>query len=303
MTDSDNSVEVAPGQGRPVRVGRRRLMLGAAAGAATAVGLVAAAGPAEAGQSPSADSPVELGKSNKATATTSVTTTAGNGLQGISSAGGGFAGVAGRDNTSGPVGVSGTSTNGTGVTGSSTAGSGVIGTTSATFSGELAGVVGQSTASDGVGVFGHGDIGVFGSTSTNGSTAVSALDESPEGGVGVAASSDHGTALVASGNAEVTGTLTKGGGSFKIDHSLDPARKYLYHSFVESPDMMNVYNGNVTLDAAGKATVKLPEWFEVLNRDAARNGLGPAHRCQIRTWAALPPTMSAAAAGRQRLCP
>jgi|SRR6516162_9903462 len=28
---------------------------------------------------------------------------------------------------------------------------------------------------------------------------------------------------------------------FKIDHPLDPAHKYLYDSFVESPDMMNIY--------------------------------------------------------------
>jgi len=70
-----------------------------------------------------------------------------------------------------------------------------------------------------------------------------------------------------SGNLAVTGTLTKGAGSFKIDHPLDPERKYLSHSFVESPDMMNVYNGNVTLDADGRATVELPEYFEALNRD------------------------------------
>jgi hypothetical protein len=70
-----------------------------------------------------------------------------------------------------------------------------------------------------------------------------------------------------SGNARVTGTLSKGGGSFQIDHPLDPENKYLYHSFVESPDMMNVYNGNVVLDGAGEARIELPEWFEVLNRD------------------------------------
>ncbi len=64
------------------------------------------------------------------------------------------------------------------------------------------------------------------------------------------------------GNVHVAGTLTKNAGSFKIDHPLDPGRKYLSHSFVESPDMMNVYNGNVTLDANGRATVKLPEYFE-----------------------------------------
>jgi trimeric autotransporter adhesin len=61
--------------------------------------------------------------------------------------------------------------------------------------------------------------------------------------------------------------LTKSGGSFKIDHPLDPAHKYLQHSFVESPDMKNIYDGDVVLDADGKATVSLPEWFQALNRD------------------------------------
>jgi hypothetical protein len=72
---------------------------------------------------------------------------------------------------------------------------------------------------------------------------------------------------VTSGNVDVLGTLSKGGGSFKIDHPLDPANKYLYHSFVESPDMKNMYDGNVTTDDAGLATVTLPNWFETLNRD------------------------------------
>jgi hypothetical protein len=69
------------------------------------------------------------------------------------------------------------------------------------------------------------------------------------------------------GNALFAGNVSKGGGSFKIDHPLDPANKYLYHSFVESPDMMNIYNGNVVLDARGEAVVELPAWFEALNRD------------------------------------
>ncbi|MCH9025108.1 MAG: hypothetical protein IH931_07215, partial [candidate division Zixibacteria bacterium] len=69
------------------------------------------------------------------------------------------------------------------------------------------------------------------------------------------------------GNVNVTGTLSKGGGSFRIDHPLDPENKYLQHSFVESPDMMNVYNGNVVLDANGDATVNMPDYFEVLNKD------------------------------------
>jgi hypothetical protein len=70
-----------------------------------------------------------------------------------------------------------------------------------------------------------------------------------------------------SGNVHVNGTFSKSAGSFKIDHPLDPENQYLSHSFVESPDMMNVYNGNITTDANGEAIVLLPDYFEALNRD------------------------------------
>jgi hypothetical protein len=69
------------------------------------------------------------------------------------------------------------------------------------------------------------------------------------------------------GDVFITGNLSKSGGSFQIDHPLDPANKFLYHSFVESPDMMNVYNGNIVTNARGLATVTLPDYFEALNRD------------------------------------
>jgi hypothetical protein len=65
----------------------------------------------------------------------------------------------------------------------------------------------------------------------------------------------------------VNGTLYKGAGAFRIDNPLDPAHSYLQHSFVESPQMMNVYNGNITTDAKGFATVHFPKWFQVLNKD------------------------------------
>ncbi len=78
-----------------------------------------------------------------------------------------------------------------------------------------------------------------------------------------------GSALVldTSGNLAIASNMSKAGGSFKIDHPLNPSGKYLYHSFVESPDMMNIYNGTAILDAKGKAAVTLPDWFEALNRD------------------------------------
>lgn len=69
------------------------------------------------------------------------------------------------------------------------------------------------------------------------------------------------------GDGYFSGTLTKGGGAFKIDHPLDPENKYLYHSFVESPDMKNVYDGVVILDGSGEITVTMPNWFNALNKD------------------------------------
>ena len=70
-----------------------------------------------------------------------------------------------------------------------------------------------------------------------------------------------------SGNVDIVGALYKSANFFKIDHPLDPENKYLIHSVLESPDMMNVYNGNVVTDGKGDATVSLPSYFLALNRD------------------------------------
>ncbi|MDD5504079.1 MAG: hypothetical protein PHV77_02050 [Candidatus Omnitrophica bacterium] len=75
------------------------------------------------------------------------------------------------------------------------------------------------------------------------------------------------TTLIRNGNMQVTGTLTKTAGSFLIDHPLDPENKILRHSFVESPDMKNIYDGTITLDKNGEAVVILPDYFEALNKD------------------------------------
>lgn len=69
------------------------------------------------------------------------------------------------------------------------------------------------------------------------------------------------------GDLNVTGNIAKGGGTFKIDHPLDPKNKYLVHSFVESPEMMNIYSGNAKTDANGYVTVTLPSYFEAANKD------------------------------------
>jgi hypothetical protein len=67
------------------------------------------------------------------------------------------------------------------------------------------------------------------------------------------------------GKVHVNGALSKSGGSFLIDHPGDPGNRTLEHSFVEAPERLNVYRGNITLDARGRATVRMPRYFEALN--------------------------------------
>ena len=164
-----------------------------------------------------------------------------------------FAGVRGE----GPNGVDGISfSTASGVTG-------VYGEVSSVNAGpSSAGVRGTNagTGASGIGVWGEQD-----------GTGYGVYGDVPPGGFGVVGtnggSNSSGYAGWFNGRVAVLGTLSKGGGSFRIDHPLDPANKYLSHSFVESPDMMNIYNGNITTGADGFATVVLPDWFEALNRD------------------------------------
>jgi len=136
----------------------------------------------------------------------------------------------------------------------------------------LNGVIGVSTA-NGSGVIGHADgegwhsgYAVFG-RGINGSWGLVGEADPPGFALRTVGLSqlDGNTTVV--GDLYVSGSLSKAGGSFRIDHPQDPANKYLSHSFVESPDMKNVYDGVVTADAGGAATVKLPDWFATLNRD------------------------------------
>jgi hypothetical protein len=187
---------------------------------------------------------------------------------------GSFTGTSIIGNTSNPgsAGIIGfqTGTAGYGVYGSSptfavwgdtTSGDGVVGNAS----GSGTGVVGQSAS--GTGVYGTGaSYGVYATSSNAGGSGVGAFNTST-GDALFAQNQSGGFAAFFLGDVDVDGNLSKAAGSFKIDHPIDPANKYLYHSFVESPDMMNIYNGNVTTNAQGLAVVHMPEWFEALNRD------------------------------------
>jgi hypothetical protein len=73
--------------------------------------------------------------------------------------------------------------------------------------------------------------------------------------------------LLAKSSFAITGSVSKGAGTFVIDHPLDPKNKLLYHSFVESPDALNVYDGVAVLDGKGEAIIALPDYFGALNTD------------------------------------
>lgn len=55
--------------------------------------------------------------------------------------------------------------------------------------------------------------------------------------------------------------------AFMIDHPMDPANKVLTHSSVESDERKNIYDGTVTTDERGLATITMPTWFEALNEN------------------------------------
>ena len=68
-------------------------------------------------------------------------------------------------------------------------------------------------------------------------------------------------------NIAVIDKLSKGAGTFVIDHPQKPRTHLLYHSFVESNEVKNLYDGIVELDDNGEAVIRLPDYFEELNKD------------------------------------
>lgn len=168
-----------------------------------------------------------------------ISATSGPGYYGISVTGG-----AGGD---GVGGSGGSFTGGNATTGNGTGGDGVDGN-------------GGEGPGGGIGVL------AIGGAALSGGSGLGGVGILAQGGV----NSDQTTRNAAGnflGDVEIFGNLSKSGGSFKIDHPLDPANKYLSHSFVESPDMKNMYDGSIVTDRTGIAVVTLPDWFEALNRD------------------------------------
>jgi hypothetical protein len=132
------------------------------------------------------------------------------------------------------------------------------------------GVSAQTTS--GIGVWGRSDSnnGVLGECLGN---DFGVVGKAQNAGVAAFNSQNSHAAYLASnccaawftGEVHVAGPLMKSGGGFRIDHPLAPDTEYLSHSFVESSDMKNLYDGVVVLDANGAAVVELPRWFSALN--------------------------------------
>ncbi len=193
------------------------------------------------------------------------------GAAGISETGKGVIGAGGE------IGVEGATDSGDGVHGRATTGNGVYGESESGYAGRFDGRMRVEAdtpfETDGFKVANAGGGRGLTVTSTTDtalwavSTSGAGIDARSTSGNGINATSSTGYAGYFFGKVAVTGPLTKLGGGFKIDHPLDPSGMYLYHSFVESPDMKNIYDGVVITDEDGRAVVELPEWFEALNRD------------------------------------
>ncbi len=119
----------------------------------------------------------------------------------------------------------------------------------------------------GVGVSGLGGNGGAGCCADGAGGSFTGANNGVGFGDGVDAYPGSGYAGYFRGDVEITGTLNGGTPQVKIDHPQDPANKYFLHASVESSEMKNMYDGNITTDSQGQATVQLPEWFEVLNAD------------------------------------
>jgi hypothetical protein len=129
------------------------------------------------------------------------------------------------------------------------------------------GVAGRASLAGQTGVEGHSDTG-YGVTGIGGNIGVFAqnLEQNTRAFLGTRglAGDFYGDVFI-HGNISIDGNLSKKSGGFQIDHPQHPADKILSHSFVESSEMKNVYDGITGTDANGEATIELPEWFESLN--------------------------------------
>lgn len=127
----------------------------------------------------------------------------------------------------------------------------------------------------GVGILGASDTNVGVKGECQGGYSFGVVGSGPNAGVAAFNPNNDHAAYLASdccaawltGDVTITGELFKAGGGFRIDHPLQPAESFLSHSFVESSEMKNVYDGIAIAEENGEVTVELPKWFDILNGD------------------------------------
>jgi len=97
--------------------------------------------------------------------------------------------------------------------------------------------------------------------------------------------------LAIEGSVDIEGSLSKGSGTFRIKHPLDPDNKDLIHGFVEAPRYDLIYRGKIRL-VDGEAEVDIddasnmtPGTFEALTQNAVVMGL-----CNLNGFSRVKPT-------------
>ncbi len=124
-----------------------------------------------------------------------------------------------------------------------------------------------SAASGGTGVIGIGNNGAYYLTMDGSGGAFTGRRygvagwSTGFGGYGVYGQAvGGGYGVFSSGNFGATGSK-----SFVIDHPLDPQNKILKHYSIESPEVLNMYRGNIILNENGEGEIILPDYFMSIN--------------------------------------
>lgn len=118
------------------------------------------------------------------------------------------------------------------------------------------GTVGETNNQAGFGVFGQN----FDAVGSGNGIGVAGVGH--WGVVGESSTVSGGLAMLANGDFTASGTK-----AFTVDHPSDPANKFLRHFSTESNEVLNMYRGNVTFDANGEATVEMPDYYDLINKN------------------------------------
>jgi hypothetical protein len=172
---------------------------------------------------------------------------------------------------------------------SSGAGFGVSGQIASTGTSQAAVYGNNLRTNGGHGVWGFGFNGVVGETNYDAAFGVYGYNHGTTdpgvgtAGIGITGIAGQSTNLALSygvfsfDDGGITGALDVGGNfsaggtkAFRIQHPLKP-NMFLKHFCIESPEVLNVYRGNVIIDNNGEALIILPDYFKSININFSYN--------------------------------